>query len=317
MHKSPGKASYTVDNALYTTHSTNTSPRLERHSRCMISDTGSRHIKTWMAFIGLAVGFVALLGFARPTAFAALTPISQSYSSTDKVAVGSIVSLNDNTSDQVSAATSSKLNGILGIVINDGSSLLSLTNDQAGQVQVATSGVIQVSVSNINGEIAQGDQITASPISGVGMKATSSVKVVGIAQEELSQNGGSTQSYADKSGQKKSVLLGQIPVLVNVSYFYKQPDKTIVPSAIQNVANALAGKAVNPLPVLVSMGIFIVTLVVVVSIIYSIIHSSIISVGRNPMSQSAIYRNIVQLSALVIGILVVAVVSIYMVLTKL
>ncbi len=263
------------------------------------------------------VAIIALFSLAVPVTVSALTTISQAYTTSDKVAVGSIVSLKDKTADQVSAATISNPNGILGVVINDGSSLLTLSSGKDNQIQVATSGIAQVTVSNINGEIAQGDQITASPISGVGMKATNSAKVVGIAQDGLSKNGSTTQKYKEKNGQEKSVLLGQIPVLVNVSYYYKAPEKTIVPSAIQNVANALAGKAVNPLPVLISVGIFIVTLVVVVSIIYSIIRSSIISVGRNPMSQSAIYRNIVQLSALVVGILVVAVVSIYMVLTKL
>jgi hypothetical protein len=58
-------------------------------------------------------------------------------------------------------------------------------------------------------------------------------------------------------------------------------------------------------------------LIVVSSIIYSMIRSSIISVGRNPMSQSAIYRDLIQLSALVIGILAVGLISVYLVLTRL
>jgi hypothetical protein len=90
----------------------------------------------------------------------------------------------------------------------------------------------------------------------------------------------------------------------------------LIPTAVQSIANALAGKKVNPLPILISIGIFVVTLIVVVSIVYSMIRSSIISVGRNPMSQSAVYRNVIQLSALVLVILGAAVGSIYMVLTK-
>jgi hypothetical protein len=82
------------------------------------------------------------------------------------------------------------------------------------------------------------------------------------------------------------------------------------------VANALAGKTVNTTPIIISAVIFIVTLAVVVSIIYSMIRSSIISVGRNPMSQSAVYRDVIQLSALVLGILAVSVISIYFILTR-
>jgi hypothetical protein len=106
-------------------------------------------------------------------------------------------------------------------------------------------------------------------------------------------------------------------VLVNVSYFFKQPEKTLVPTSIQNVANAMAGKQVDPLPIFISMGIFIITIIIVVSMIYSMIHSSIISVGRNPMSQSAIYRDLLQLSALVAVILAVGITSIYLILTRL
>lgn len=245
----------------------------------------------------------------------AVTPISQSYTSTDQLAVGSVVSLKSNTSDQVIAASSTTSDSLLGVVINANSSLLSLSNDQANQVQIATSGTEQVLVSDINGSIKRGDHITASPISGVGMKATDNVRIIGIAQSDLTAS--TKQTYKDKSGQEHSVNVGTMPVLINVSYFFKQPDKTIIPGALQNVANALAGKNVSTAPILIAGAIFLIMLIVVSSIIYSMIRSSIISVGRNPMSQSAIYRDLIQLSALVIGILAVGLIAIYLVLTRL
>jgi hypothetical protein len=245
----------------------------------------------------------------------ALASISQGFTTTDTLPLGSIVSLENNTSDQVVASATSNVDSIYGVVINDDSTPLSLSNGQDNQVQVITSGIAPVLVSNINGEISQGDQITASPIKGVGMKATSNTKVVGIAQG-TPRNSSEKQSYTDGDGNTRAVILGEVPVLVNASYFFKQPDKTIVPSAVQSLANALAGKAVNTVPILISAAIFIVTLIVVVSIIYSMIRSSIISVGRNPMSQSAIYRDVIQLSALVLGILAVSLISIYIILTR-
>lgn len=273
------------------------------------------HARTRLTFA--CAGTVLATILAAPVIAAAITPISQGYSTTDKLAPGSIVSLEDNSADHIKGTSTNNVNGILGVVINSDSSLLSLTNSKEGQVQVATSGVVQVLVSDINGPIAQGDQVTASPIKGVGMKATSNVKVVGIAQEGLTKKNSSTESYKDKEGQTKTVQVGQIPVVINVSFFFKQPEKTLIPSAMQNVANAFAGKKVDTLPIMVSLGIFLVTIIVVVSIIYSMIRSSIISVGRNPMSQAAIYRDLVQMSALVLGVIVVAVVSIYLTLTRL
>jgi hypothetical protein len=258
---------------------------------------------------------ISLFALLIPATASALTTLSQGYTSADTIPIGSIVSLQKNFSDQVIITTTASVNDIIGVIVNSNNTLLSLSSGQTNQVQVATSGVVQVLVSDINGKITQGDSITASPINGVGMKATDNTKIVGVAQDNMSSNT-SQQSYKDKAGKVHTLLIGEVPVLVNVSYFYKTPDKTVIPASIQYVANALAGKPVNSLPVIISIGIFIITLIVVSSIVYSMIHSSIISVGRNPMSQSAIYRQLIQMSALVLGILVVAVISIYMVLQK-
>lgn len=260
---------------------------------------------------------VALVSLALSTASHAITSISQSYSAKDTLPLGSIVSLENNSSDQVIAAATSNVDSLFGVVINANSSLLSLSNGQANQVQVATSGTARLLVSNINGSISRGDHITASPISGVGMKATGNVRIIGIAQGDITTTSSDKQSYTDKDGVKHDVLLGEVPALINVSYYFKEPDKTIIPSAIQNIANSLAGRPVNTLPIIVSAAIFLIILIIVSSIIYSMIRSSIISVGRNPMSQSAVYRNLIQMSGLVIVILAVGLISIYLVLTKL
>lgn len=257
-----------------------------------------------------------LLTLTLSLSVSAVTSLSQGFSTSEPLPTGSIVSLESNSTDKVIAASSSNADSILGVVINDGSSLLTLSNGQEDQVQVATSGMVSVLVSDINGEIKQGDSITASPVKGVGMKATSNAKVVGIAQGTPINSNPEKQTYKDGDGNEHPIALGQAPVLINVSYYYKQPDKTIIPSAIQNVANALAGKTVNTTPILISAAIFIITLAVVVSMIYSMIRSSIISVGRNPMSQSAVYRDVIQLSALILVILGVSLTSIYFILTR-
>lgn len=266
-------------------------------------------------YVGLSVLGMALFSLVFPLAAHAITTISQGYATNDSLPLGSIVSLQKNSSDHVVATTTDTVGTILGVVINTGSSLLTLSNGEDNQVQVATSGTVSVLVSDMNGPISEGDEITASPIKGVGMKATSNAKVVGIAQGDPS-NSSDKQSYTDSQGHKHSITLGQVDTLVNVSYYYKQPDKTLIPSAIQNLANALAGKTAGTLPILISAAIFITTLIVVVSIIYSMIRSSIISVGRNPMSQSAIYRDVIQLSALVLAILAVSFIAIYLILTR-
>lgn len=267
---------------------------------------------------GILVGIASvLLAGLIATGAHALTSISQNYATSSKIPVGSIVSLEEDSTDSVVASSSLSVDNLLGVVINASSALIALNSDSENAVQVATSGTVDVLVSDINGPITRGDHITASPIAGVGMKATDNIRVAGIAQSDLTEGNGRRESYKDSEGVDQSVLIGQIPIIVNVSYYFKEPERTIVPTAIQNLANALAGKEVSTLPIILSAAIFIVMLIVVVSIIYSMIRSSIISVGRNPLSQSAIYRDLIQLSALVIGILAVGLIAMYLILTRL
>jgi hypothetical protein len=269
------------------------------------------------AGFGASCAFVLLTVVQGLGTASAIAPISQEFLSNAAIPLGSIVSLDKNTSDYVSATTVATSGSIIGVVINADSSPISLSSGQANRVEVATTGVVPVLVSDINGSVEVGDQITASPITGVGMKASDNAKVVGIAQGDLASSPNhSNQSYTDKAGKKHDVLLGEVPVVVSVSYYFKQPDKTLIPTAIQNLANALAGKQVNALPILVSGAIFVITMLIVVTLIYTMIHGSIISVGRNPMSQAAIYRNLVQLSALIVVILAVAVIAISIILTR-
>lgn len=264
--------------------------------------------------IALAASALLVMTLGLASGAHAVTTLSESYSASGNLVPGSLVSLDKNASDTVDSADTDNVNNLYGVVISGDNSLLSVGNGQTSQVQVATNGVQQVLVSDINGPISAGDPITASPIPGVGMKATQNVKIIGVSQTDLK---GTKQTYKTKSGSSGSSNIGSVAIDVNVSYFYKQPDKTIIPSALQNVANSLAGKKVDALPIIVSAVIFLIMIIVVASIVYSMIRSSIISVGRNPMSQSAIYRDMIQMSALVVGIIAVAIAAIYLILTKL
>lgn len=260
---------------------------------------------------------VAIFGAAfllSPLALA-VSSISQGYTATQPVSIGSVVSLEKDSTDHVIPATPETSDNIIGVVINDGSSPLTIESGAANQVIVATNGVVPVLVSDINGAITQGDPITASSLKGIGMKATANSKVVGFAQGDMT--GKTKQKVKDSQGKEQEVTLGQLPLLVSVSYHYKQPEKTIIPAALQNVANTVAGKKVDSLPIIIASVIFIIMLITVVSIVYAMIRSSIISVGRNPMAQSAVYRDIIQLSILVLAIIGVSIIAIYFILTRL
>jgi len=243
------------------------------------------------------------------------TTITNGYSSTETIAPESIVSDLPTNSDQIELASLANQMNMIGVAQANNNSEVSLSS-AANQYQVATSGISQVLVTNLNGSIDVGNEVTISPINGVGMLATSNAEVIGVAQSTFPNQSATTENVTI-NGHQQSIKVGTIALLISVSYYNKQPTKTIIPAALQNLANSLVGKQVKTLPIILSGVIFIITLIVVVSIIYSLIHSSVISVGRNPMAQSAVYRNVMQLSALVVVIIGVALFAIFMILTRL
>jgi len=250
-----------------------------------------------------------------PFSVSAITALSQGYTTDSPLSLGTLVSLKKDSHDAVEPAIVTTSDRLLGVVVNPDSSLLSVSNS-ANQAQVSTSGVANVIVADISGDIDAGDQITASPIQGVGMKATTNTKVIGVAQGKPTYDD-KPHEYTAEGGVKESFKLGQVPIVISVSYYTKAPEKTVIPPALQNIANSVAGRKVSTLPILISSAIFLIMLIAVVSIIYSLIRSSIISIGRNPLSQSAVFRDVIQLSALVVIIIGVSLAAIYFILTKL
>lgn len=267
---------------------------------------------------GVWLGLISALYLALlPDVSLALTSVSEGYNADTKLPLAAIVSLKKGSVKDIELTTNENIDNMLGVVIPPENALLSLTNGSETQTQVATGGEVQVLVSDANGKVHRGDHITASAIAGVGMRTTTNARVIGIAQGDMADSDDLKQTYKDKDGKEQTVKISTVSVQVSISYYFKEPDKTLVPSALQNVANSFAGKEVSTMPILISVAIFTVMILVVVSIVYSMIKSSIISVGRNPMSQSAVYRGLIQISALVLAILGVGIIAIYMVLTKL
>lgn len=265
--------------------------------------------RNWPRLALLVIAGVAL--FLLPVTALAVPPISQGFATKEGLELGTLVSLITDSADTVEAANTDNTNNLLGIVISTQSSSIALGTGDTNEVQVATGGSVTALVSDINGEVKQGDQITASPISGVGMKVSSNAKVIGIAQADMTVT---TEQDIELGDTTRSVKLGSVPLLINVSYHYQTPEKTLIPASLQNIANAVAGREANPLPIILSGIIFIVMLIVVMVIVFSMIRNSIISVGRNPLSQSAVYRDVIQLSAVIIVIVAASITAIYFIL---
>lgn len=243
----------------------------------------------------LLVGFLTLL-FATPAgvSYAAgqSAVISQGFtSSDDSIVEASLVSTVDSDSKRVELATTKNASRLAGVVSNTSLVQLSGTSGTT-KVQVAISGTASVLVSDINGGIKAGDKITISPISGVGMTAASDAQVIGTASSDFSGKGAKTMDIKDRSGKKRTVHVGTIPVQIAISY-YVAPTSNILPPFLQSLANNIAGRPVSVARVLMGSVLILFAFVSIFALIFTSVRSGLISLGRNPLAAGAIQRSLV------------------------
>ncbi|MET0779377.1 MAG: hypothetical protein ABWY71_00935 [Candidatus Saccharimonadales bacterium] len=240
--------------------------------------------------------------------------IAQGFQTTDpNIVSGALVSLKGNTPNTVELTSSTNVNQMTGVA--GSKSLIELSNGVSG-VQIVTSGVTQALVSDINGTVKTGDKITASPIAGVGMRATATTLIIGTAQANQTSVKTETRTITDKSGKKKDIKIGAVPLQVD-KVFYEVPSdqNSFLPPALQSFANGVAGHQVSAIRVLVAALLVLFLFAAVTILIYSAVRSSIISIGRNPLSENAVRKSLLEVGLTVVGILAFTVIVIYLLLT--
>lgn len=265
-------------------------------------------------YLSLGAGVVVFLLGISPLSAQGVSSIAQGFQTTDaNVVAGALVSLKINTPNTVELSTNTTADQLIGVAGEK--SLLELSDGQSS-VHVVTNGITPALVSDINGEVKTGDKITASPIAGVGMKATTSTVVIGTAQANLSSIKSDTQTVTDKHGKKKDVQIGAIPMQVD-KVFYEpiQEQSSYLPPAFQQIANSVAGRQVSPLRVLIAAVVIVFLFAAVTILLYSAVRSSIISIGRNPLSESAVRKSLMEVGLTVVGVLAFTVIVSYLILT--
>lgn len=262
--------------------------------------------KLWLIWFVLSW---SLLLFGQNAVQAASAVVSQGLTTSSDVKAGAVVSRDTSSSQTVVLSDSKNREFVIGVVINLKDSLVAY-NAATSKVQVATSGLVLVNASTINGEIHKGDYLTVSPLAGVAMKATENGKVVGVAQSDLlaSSSGVEKRTIKDKTGQDTSVALGQISVEVGVTDWANQNtgSRNGFLDSVQNVAQAITGRDVTPVRSIIAAMLILIAMLISAIILYSSISSSIRSIGRNPLSHSAIKRSLLLVIIVVLLIMIAA-----------
>jgi hypothetical protein len=245
----------------------------------------SRHLR--ISFIGLGT-YLLFINLAPVGASSA--NISHSFQSTKSIPTGSLVSIDPKTSDYVIASNTNNAARVFGVAVNSSDSLLAVDATK-GAVQVATSGTATALVSDVNGPIKVGDQIAVSPFDGIGMKATSGTKIIGLAQSafDTSASGVEKRTVKNISGQSKDIAIGSLRVNISPGSASGGADDSA--NGLQKLVRTVTGKTIPTVRIIVALVITIVTLIALIALIYGSVYSTIISVGRNPLAKYAIYRS--------------------------
>lgn len=240
--------------------------------------------------------------------------IAQGFKTVDTgITPAALVAIQEGNTNSIELSNIDKNDRLVGIVSNN--PLIELS-DGGSSVQVVTSGLTIALVSDINGTIKNGDKITSSPIEGVGMKATESAVVIGTAQGDLDSVDTDTRDITTKDGKRKAVKIGLVPAQVSVAYYtIPEENSPFVPGFLQELANNVSGRNVSPVRVLVAALVLLLVFVSITVLIYSAVRSSIISIGRNPLSESAVRKSLFEVGLTVLAILIFSTLAIYLVLT--
>lgn len=264
--------------------------------------------------LGVAIAMsVLVLCVSSLRAEGASSSIAQGFATDDpNIVSGALVSLKADTANTVELATVENLDRMLGVAGDN--ALIELSSGE-GTVQVVTAGEVFALVSDINGDIKAGDKITASPIAGVGMKALAGTLVIGTAQGNFASIDSETRTIQDKEGNNREVRIGVLPIQVDKVFFdASDSQSSFVPQALQDFANSIAGRAVSPIRVMVAGLLILFMFITVAVLLYSSVRSSIISIGRNPLSERAIHKSLLRVGLTVCGVMVLTLLIIYLIL---
>ncbi|MGI9027820.1 MAG: hypothetical protein ACR2FM_03185 [Candidatus Saccharimonadales bacterium] len=238
--------------------------------------------------------------------------VLQGYSSDEALQKGMLVALKKDDQSKIEAINDKNLQDLKGVVADANDSPVTISGD-GQKIFVATEGSYEVLVSNENGSIEQGDYISGSSLAGIGMKANDKQEnVAGRAIGKFEGAGDSIGKSTTKSG--ATVAFGRIQVDIGVTKnpLLKIPEKDKVPDGLQRIASTVAEKQVSTLRIYLAMMVLLISAFVAGTTLFSGVRSTVISVGRNPLSRGIIFKGLFQVLLLSLIIFITGLFGVYL-----
>lgn len=242
---------------------------------------------------------------------------TQGFASDQQLLKGEIVARVEGDESKVEKATQAAIERLYGVVVRSNETAVSLTVDTSG-VLIATAGRFEVLVTDLNGEVGEGDYLTASPIAGIAMKADDRQdKTIGQALQAFNTSEPSqiltTREVTSTEGEKRQAAIGRVLADLDIrnnplSY------GILAPQVLIELGETIAGGPVSVTRIWGALGVLALSFVTGSVIFYAGVRTSIIAIGRNPLSKSSVLRGFLQVTAISLIIFVVGGFAVYLIL---
>lgn len=268
--------------------------------------------RRFMAFMGLVL--ISLVSFAHPLAAQTVT---QGYGSDESLQRGMLVALKEGDSTKVEPADSGNIKRLHGVVVNPNDAPVTLSNDTQKNF-VATVGRYEALVSDENGTIKQGDYITVSSVRGIGKRTDAkSSTVIGKALVDFDGKTDilSTTELKDNGGVSQQVHIGRIALDIGIGANpLAKPEDVNLPGFLKKATESVAQKTVSPARVYLSLAILLASIAIAGSMLYAGVRSSMISIGRNPLSKQSISKSLLQIIITSFIVFIIGIFGVYLLL---
>jgi hypothetical protein len=225
------------------------------------------------------------------------------FNTSQALSEGMVVSLDPDDKEKVIASNISNSDTIVGVVSGIA------VSDGVTEVEVATEGTIDVLVTTLYGDIKKGDVLGLSTISGIAAKFGGQGVNIGTATEDLNTSGASVteqQISSEDGADAKTHKVGYVPVKIGIQKVASgeaAKQENYIPSAVQQFSNGLAGKSVTGGRIIAAAAVVVTGFAASMIIIRNAINSSIIAIGRNPLTKKTTLNTLMGIFTLAITIL--------------
>ena len=242
---------------------------------------------------------------------------TQGFATDERLLRGAIVSRVEGDDTKVESASLDSISRLYGVVVRSNESPVTLTVDTAG-VLVATSGRYEMLVTNLNGEIREGDYLSASPIKGVAMRADNrQEKSIGQALQAFNTMDPdsilATEEVVAENGKIFTAAIGRVLVDLDVrnnplAFGVQAPEVLI------RLGESIAGGPVSITRIWGALAVTLLTFATGSLIFYAGVRTSLIAIGRNPLSKASVLRGFLQVTAISLVIFIIGGFAVYLIL---